>query len=194
MVLTKLRDHTELGVHTELLGDGFVDLVEAGVVTGTRKRTHRNKIVTTTALGSQRLYDFVADNPGVEFWPVDYTNNPVVIAREPLMTSVNATLEVDFLGQCASESLGSDYFSSSGGQPDYARGASWPSTGRRSSCCTRRRRRHRFADRSAAPSRRGVTTFKNIVDKVSPSTAWPSCAAAHRERTRRLIASRTVGE
>jgi acyl-CoA hydrolase len=93
------------------------------VVTGTRKRTHRNKLITTTALGTQRLYDFVADNPGVEFHPVEYTNDPRVIACEPRMTAINATLEVDFLGQCASESLGSDYGSSSGGQPDFARGA-----------------------------------------------------------------------
>lgn len=122
LVLGLLGDHRELGVHTELLGDGFVDLVERGVVTGTRKRTHRGKLVTTTALGCRRLYDFVADNPGVEFHPVEYTNDPTVIARERLMTAINATLEVDFLGQCASESLGSEYVSSSGGQPDFARG------------------------------------------------------------------------
>ena len=88
-----------------------------------RKATHRNKLITTAALGDQRLYDFVADNPSVEFHPVDYTNDATVIAREPNMYSVNATLEVDFLGQCASESLGSQYLSSSGGQPDFARGA-----------------------------------------------------------------------
>lgn len=100
----------------------FVDLVEAGVITGTRKATHRNKLVTTSAIGDQRLYDFVADSPGVEFHPVDHTNDPTVTAREPNMYAVNATLEVDFLGQCASESLGSQYLSSSGGQPDFARG------------------------------------------------------------------------
>src|SRR5437764_363583 len=123
LVLDMLSGHRNLGVHTELLGDGFVGLVESGVVTGTRKRTHRNKLITTSALGRQRLYDFVADNPGVEFHPVEYTNDPGVIAREPMMTAINASLEVDFLGQCASESLGSDYLSSSGGQPDFARGS-----------------------------------------------------------------------
>lgn len=121
-VLGLLRDHKELGVHTELLADGFVDLVEAGALTGTRKKTHRNKIITTSALGKKRLYDFVADNPGVEFWPVSYTNDPRNIGREDKMRAINASLEVDFLGQCASESLGSEYWSSSGGQPDFARG------------------------------------------------------------------------
>jgi acyl-CoA hydrolase len=123
LVLQLLDGHRELGVHTELMSDGFVDLVEAGVVTGTRKRTHRNKLVTTSTMGTQRLFDFVADNPGVEFHPVESTNDPRVISREPLMHAINASLEVDLLGQCASESLGSDYWSSSGGQPDFARGA-----------------------------------------------------------------------
>ncbi len=90
LVLGMLKEHRELGVHTELLGDGFVELVECGALTGTRKRTHRNKIVTTSALGSARLYEFIADNAGVEFHPVDYTNDPNVIAREPQMTAINA--------------------------------------------------------------------------------------------------------
>ena len=136
--LIELPDHpvgdrdvriAELGVHTELLADGFVDLVEAGAITGTRKQTHRNKIITTSALGKQRLYDFVADNPGVEFWPVSYTNDPRNIGREDNMRAINASLEVDFLGQCASESLGSEYWSSSGGQPDFARGVLFAENG-----------------------------------------------------------------
>src|SRR5262249_10049 len=92
LVLEMLSGHRELGVHTELLSDGFVGLVEAGVVSGTRKRTHRNKIITTSAIGTQRLYDFVADNPGVEFHPVEYTNDPRNISREPLMTAINASI------------------------------------------------------------------------------------------------------
>jgi acyl-CoA hydrolase len=190
MVLAKLGDHRKLGIHTELIGDGIVDLVEAGVVTGTRKQTHRDKIVTTTALGSQRLYDFVADNPGVEFLPVDYTNNPDNIAREPLMMAINATLEVDFLGQCASESLGSDYVSSSGGQPDYARGTVMAEQG------------HAFivlhstaADDTVSrivprlhPGA-AVTTFKNIVDKVVTEYGVAELRGSTiGERTRRLIA------
>src|SRR5260221_309001 len=125
-VLRRLGNHKHLGVHTELFGEGFIDLVEAGVVTGTRKRTHPGKIVTTGALGTRRLYDFVDENVGIEFWPVDYTNDPRQVALEDHFVAVNASLEVDFLGQCASESLGSTYWSSSGGQPDFARGADTP--------------------------------------------------------------------
>ena len=75
-VLAKLSGHEDLGVHTELFGEGFIDLIDAGVITGSRKKTHRYKALTTTALGSQRMYDWVADNAGIEFWPVDYTNDP----------------------------------------------------------------------------------------------------------------------
>src|SRR5919107_941679 len=89
----------------------------------TRKRNHRNKAITSNALGSNRLYEFVAENPSVEFWPVDHTNDDRNVAREDRFVAINAALEVDFLGQCASESLGSEYWSSSGGQPDFAREA-----------------------------------------------------------------------
>jgi acyl-CoA hydrolase len=143
-VLRLLGDHKDLGVNSELLSDGFIDLIEKGAVTGTRKRTHRNKVIATNALGSQRLYGFVDQNPGVEFWPVDHTNDERNIAREGNFVAVNATLEVDFLGQCASESLGSEYWSSSGGQPDFARGRSSPNMANLSSCCTRLPRMSRY--------------------------------------------------
>src|SRR5262249_58140216 len=129
-VLAWLDGRRELGVHTELFSDGFVDLVEKGVVTGTRKRTHRNKIIATSAVGTRRLFEFLAENAGVEFWPVEHTNDPRLVALEDDMVAINATLEVDFLGQCASESLGSDYWSSSGGQPDFPRGAVMAARGR----------------------------------------------------------------
>ncbi len=121
-VISLLRDHHDLGVHTELASDGSVDLFESGVITGTAKTLNPGKIVTTFALGTRRLYDFLEDNPSVELWPVDYVNNPMVIAREARPVSINATLEVDLLGQCASESIGSRYYSGSGGQSDFARG------------------------------------------------------------------------
>jgi acyl-CoA hydrolase len=190
LVLSLLGSHRELGAHTEVLADGFVDLIEAGVITGTRKRTHRNKVITTSALGSQRLFDFVADNPGVEFHPVEYTNDPVVIAREPLMTSINASLEVDFLGQCASESLGSNYLSSSGGQPDYARGAVMAEHGQAFIVL-----HSSTADDSISRivpqlhSGAAVTTFKNIVDKVVTEYGVAELRGSSiSERTRRLIA------
>jgi acyl-CoA hydrolase len=190
LVLGMLSEHRELGVHTELLGDGFVDLVECGALTGTRKATHRNKIVTTSALGSGRLYEFIADNPGVEFHPVDYTNDPTVIAREPQMTAINATLEVDFLGQCASESLGSEYWSSSGGQPDYARGAVMAEHGQ-AFIVLHSSTADDTVSRIVPQLHPGaaVTTFKNIVDKVVTEYGVAELRGSSiAERTRRLIA------
>ena len=189
-VLGLLGDHKELGVHTELLGDGMIDLVEGGVITGTEKATHRNKIVTTTALGSARLYEFVADNPGVEFWPVEYTNDPTVIAREPHFTAINATVEVDFLGQCASEGLGSDYWSSSGGQPDFARGAVTSEHGQ-AFIVVHSTTANDTVSRIVPQLHPGaaVTTFKNIVDKVVTEYGVAELRGSSvRERTRRLIA------
>ena len=189
-VLGLLGDHKGLGVHTELLSDGFVDLVEQGVITGARKRTHQNKIITTTALGSRRLYEFVDENPGVEFWPVDYTNDPRNIAREDRMTVVNATLEVDFLGQCASESLGSEYWSSSGGQPDFARGAIFAEHGQ-AFIVLHSTTANESVSRIVAQLHPGaaVTTFKNLVDKVVTEYGVAELRGSSiRERTRRLIA------
>src|SRR5262249_14834484 len=91
-VLELLRNHRDLGAHTELLSEGFIDLVERGVITGTRKQTHRNRIIATSALGSRRMFAFLHENPGVEFWPVDDTNDPAAIAREDGMIAINATL------------------------------------------------------------------------------------------------------
>jgi acyl-CoA hydrolase len=190
MVLSLLADHRDLGVHTELLSAGFVDLVEAGAVTGTRKRTHRNKLITTTALGNRRLYDFVADNPGVEFWPVDETNDPALVSQEPNFTAINATIEVDFLGQCASESLGSDYWSSSGGQPDFARGAVL-SEGGQAFIVLHSTTGDEEASRIVPHLHPGaaVTTFKNVVDRVVTEYGVAELRGSSiAERTRRLIA------
>ena len=128
-LLAMLKGHRDLGVHTELLSDGVIDLVEAGVVTGTHKMFRRGKIVTTLALGSQRLYDFLHENSAVDFAPVDWVNDPRVIAREPNFVAINATTEVDFYGQCASETVAGRYFSSSGGQYDFSRGAMYSENG-----------------------------------------------------------------
>jgi acyl-CoA hydrolase len=188
-VLALLAEHRDIGVHTELLSEGFVDLVEKGVITGTRKRTHRNKIITTTALGTKRLFDFVADNPGVEFWPVDETNNPRKIAEEPHFTSINATIEVDFLGQCASESLGSEYWSSSGGQPDFARGALFSEHGQ-SFIVLHSTTADESVSRIVARLHPGaaVTTFKNTVDRVVTEYGVAELRGSSiRKRTRKLI-------
>ncbi len=189
-ILSLLADHRELGVHTELFSDGFVDLVEQGALTGTRKATHRNKIVTTTAAGKERVFDFVGDNPGVEFWPVDYTNDPAKIAQEPRMTAINATLEVDFLGQCASESLGIQYLSSSGGQPDFGRGAVMADEGQ--AFIVLHSTTHDDQISRIVPQLHpgaAVTTFKNLVDKVVTEHGVAELRGSSiAERTRRLIA------
>lgn len=122
-ILAALENHRNLGVHTELLSDGFVDLIESGVANGIEKRAGTGKAVATFVLGTRRLYDFVDENPSVELQPVDRVNDPALIAMEPNFVSVNATVEVDLLGQCASETVAGRYWSSSGGQADFARGA-----------------------------------------------------------------------
>ena len=188
-VLGLLNDHRDLGVSTELLSDGFVDLIENGVITGTRKRTHRNKVIATNALGSQRLYKFVKENPGVEFWPVDHTNNERNIAGEDSFVAINASLEVDFLGQCASESLGSEYWSSSGGQPDFTRGALFSKDGR-SFIVLHSTTGDESLSRIVAQLHPGaaVTTFKNIVDRVVTEYGVAELRGSSiRERTRKLI-------
>jgi len=188
-VLGMLGDHADLGVHSELFAESFVDLVERGVVTGSRKHTHRNKIITTTAIGSQRLYDLVDENPGVEFWPVNYTNDPENIAKEDRMVAINATLEVDFLGQCASDSLGSHYWSSSGGQPDFARGAMFAEHGQ-SFILLHSTTADESVSRIVARLHPGaaVTTFKNLVDRVVTEYGVAELRGSSiRERTRKLI-------
>src|SRR5919202_2687193 len=188
-VLGLLSDHKDLGVNSELLADGFVALIERGVITGTRKRTHRNKTIAANALGSQRLYEFVKENPGVEFWPVDHTNNERNIAAEDSFVAINATLEVDFLGQCASESLGSEYWSSSGGQPDFARGALFSEHGQ-SFIVLHSTTADESISRIVAQLRPGaaVTTFKNIVDRVVTEYGVAELRGSSiRERTRKLI-------
>jgi acyl-CoA hydrolase len=182
-------DHRDLGVNSELLADGFVDLIEKGVINGTRKRTHRNKAIAANALGSQRLYEFVKENPGVEFWPVDHTNDERNIAAEESFVAINATLEVDFLGQCASESLGSEYWSSSGGQPDFARGALFSEHGQ-SFIVLHSTAADGSISRIVAQLHPGaaVTTFKNTVDRVVTEYGVAELRGSSiRERTRKLI-------
>ncbi len=162
-----LSNHRDLGVHTELLSDPVVDLVEAGVVTGVHKRSHRGRIVTTFALGSQRLYDFCHRNDLVQFLPVDQVNDPRIIGAEPNFISINATFEVDLLGQCASETLGTRYWSGSGGQADFARGAQY-SPGGDGFIVLRSTTDGGATSRITPTLKPGavVTTMKNTVDNV----------------------------
>jgi acyl-CoA hydrolase len=106
-----------------------MDLVEAGVVTGVAKQLNRTKTVGTFALGTRRLYDFLHENTAFELWPVRYVNDPRVIGNEADFVSINATIAVDLVGQCASETVAGAYYSSSGGQADFARGAMYSNGG-----------------------------------------------------------------
>jgi len=118
-----LKVKKDLGIHTEMFTDSMVELIECGAVNNSKKQIHRGKSVTTFAYGSQRIYDYINDNPCMEILPVDYVNNPEVICRNNNMISINAALEVDLFGQVCAESVGTKHMSGSGGQIDYVRGA-----------------------------------------------------------------------
>ncbi|MBW2674144.1 MAG: acetyl-CoA hydrolase/transferase family protein, partial [Deltaproteobacteria bacterium] len=125
-----LKDKKDLGIHTEMFSDGVVDLVNKGVITCARKNFHPNKMVATFFMGTEKLYSFIHNNPKVEMFTVDYTNNPAIIARNDNMVSINSSLQVDLTGQAASESIGYKQFSGTGGQADFVRGAAWSKGGR----------------------------------------------------------------
>ncbi|MEW5735365.1 MAG: acetyl-CoA hydrolase/transferase C-terminal domain-containing protein [Thermodesulfobacteriota bacterium] len=118
-----LSGHRDLGIHTELFCPALMDLVRKGAATGAKKAFHRRKHCFTNALGNREMYDFLHDNPSAESYPVDYLNDPGVIARNPNMISINATIQVDLLGQCNSEYMAGSEYSGTGGQLDYVRGA-----------------------------------------------------------------------
>ncbi|MCA9719392.1 MAG: acetyl-CoA hydrolase/transferase family protein [Myxococcales bacterium] len=113
----------DLGIHTEMISDGLLAGVEGGLITGRRKSLHAGKIVITFAMGSRRLYDFLADNPVIEAHPCDYVNDPAVIARNDRMVAINSALSVDLTGQVNADSLGTEIYSGFGGQLDFIRGA-----------------------------------------------------------------------
>ncbi|MFN8598437.1 MAG: acetyl-CoA hydrolase/transferase C-terminal domain-containing protein [Anaerolineae bacterium] len=123
-VLKELTTHKDLGVHTELFADGVIDLVERGVINGERKSLHPGKIVAGFMLGTQRLYDFVDDNPIVELHPTEYINDPFVVAQNDRMVAINSAIEVDLTGQVCADSIGPRFYSGVGGQVDFIYGAS----------------------------------------------------------------------
>ncbi|HBW35593.1 acetyl-CoA hydrolase/transferase family protein [Desulfosporosinus sp. BICA1-9] len=117
-----LEHKKDLGIHTELITDYLIDLVESGALNGSKKSIHKGKIVATIVEGTRKLFDYVNNNSSIELHPVDYTNNPNIIAQNHKMISINATIEVDLFGQCCSESIGTTVWGGSGGQSDFARG------------------------------------------------------------------------
>ena len=122
-VLLFLKHKRDLGIHTEMFSDGVVELFESGVVTGEAKTLHRGKIIASFVLGSKRTFDFVDNNPFVEFHPSDYVNDPFVIAQNPKMVAINSALAVDLTGQVSADSIGRRIYSGFGGQVDFIRGA-----------------------------------------------------------------------
>jgi acyl-CoA hydrolase/GNAT superfamily N-acetyltransferase len=122
-ILSNLFDKKHLGVHTELLTDGIVELMKAGVIDNTRKTVNRGQTIATFCMGRKETYEYLHDNPSIHFRTVDYTNNPLLIARQHHMTAINSTLEIDLTGQASAESIGQTFYSGIGGQADFMRGA-----------------------------------------------------------------------
>jgi 4-hydroxybutyrate CoA-transferase len=122
-VLLFLRDKKDLGIHTEMFSDGVVDLFERGVVNGEAKTLHRGKIIASFVLGSKKCFDFLDNNPFVEFHPTDYVNDPFIIAQNEKMVAINSAIAVDLTGQVCADSIGRDIYSGFGGQLDFMRGS-----------------------------------------------------------------------
>jgi acyl-CoA hydrolase len=122
-VLKCLGNHKNLGVHTEMLSDGIIDLVEKDVINNKMKRVHPNKTVTSFAVGTRKLYNYIDDNPSFAFLDIDYVNDPHVIRRNPKVIGINSAIEVDITGQVCSDSIGEFQYSGIGGQMDFMRGA-----------------------------------------------------------------------
>ena len=122
-VLGFLKEKKDLGIHSEMISDGIVELYEGGVITNRRKSLHAGKSIVTFLMGTRRLYDFADNNPAVELHPVDYVNDPYVIAQNERLVSVNSCVQVDLMGQVVSASVGRRQISGVGGQVDFVRGA-----------------------------------------------------------------------
>ena len=122
-VLHCLGDKRDLGIQTEMVPDGVVDLIESGVINGERKTLHRGKSVVSFVLGTQRLFDCIHENPCFEFRPIKYTNDPFIVAQNDRMVAINSALQIDLTGQVCADSLGTRPYSGFGGQLDFIRGA-----------------------------------------------------------------------
>jgi 4-hydroxybutyrate CoA-transferase len=186
-VLANLVHFKDLGIHSEMVADGVMHLVEKGVITGDKKTLHKGKIIITFLMGTKEFYEWVHDNPLIEMHTVDYTNNPFLIAQNRKMISINSALEVDLLGQVCADSLGPRQFSGVGGQVDFIRGAKMseggkaiialPSTAKDSS------RIVPVLKKGAA-----VTTSRNDVDYVVTEFGIaPLFGKTRRERMKALI-------
>jgi len=122
-ILHNMKEKRHLGVHTELLTDSMVEFIKNGIIDNTRKNVNRGKTVASFCMGTRPTYEFINDNPIIDFRPIDYTNNPMVIAGIDNMVAVNSALQVDLTGQATAESIGSQFYSGIGGSADFMRGA-----------------------------------------------------------------------
>ena len=166
-VLLFLKDRKDLGLHTEMASDGIVDLIESGVINNSKKQLNKGKSVATFVMGTQKVYDFIHDNPMFELYPVDYVNDPRVISAQDNMVSINSCIQVDLMGQVVAECIGLRQFSGVGGQVDFVRGANMSRGGRAiiampaTAAGGKVSRIVPFLDHGAA-----VTTSRNDVDYV----------------------------
>ena len=122
-VLNYLGEKMHLGIHSEMVSDGVIDLIESGVITNEKKTLHAGKILVTFVLGTRRLFEFIHNNPIFEFHPAQYTNDPFIISRNDKQVSINSAIEVDLTGQVCADSIGYSFYSGIGGQVDFVRGA-----------------------------------------------------------------------
>lgn len=129
-VLLFLKDKKDLGIHSEMISDGVVNLFEAGVITNQKKNFHTGKSVVNFLMGTKRLYDYADDNPAVAMFPVSYVNNPYIAAKNDNLVAINSCVQIDFTGQICSESVGANQISGVGGQVDFARAAKMSKGGR----------------------------------------------------------------
>ena len=188
-VVMQLKHKRDLGVHTEMMGDGLLSLIECGAVTNRSKTYLPGKSIATFALGSAKLYRYMQRNPGLEMHPVDFTNDPWLAARNDKLVSVNATLQIDLFGQCGSESLGPVPYSGTGGQTDFVRAAN-RSAGGKSFIVVPSTAKEGRISRIVATLEPGtlVTTSKNDVNYVVTEYGVAQLRGkTMRERARALI-------
>ena len=174
-----LVDRRGLGIHTELLSDGIRSLIESGAATGAGKAQARHQAVTTDAVGTKEVYEFLDDNRHVVFWPVEETNDPRVIGSIDRFCAINSTMQVDLLGQCASESLGTHYVSSTGGQADFMRGAAMSNGG------------HAFIDTHATAH---DAATGNIVSRIVPTLTPGAVVSTHKNLVDKVVTEYGVAE
>lgn len=166
-VLNFLKEKKDLGIHSEMVSDGIVDLIKAGVITNKKKNFNPNKVIATFLLGTKKLYDYANNNPAIELHPVDYVNNPIIIAQNNNMISINSAIQVDLMGQVNAEYINSKQFSGPGGQVDFVRGATMSNGGKSiiallSTTADEKISRIVFTFEEGVP----VTTSRNDVDYI----------------------------